>query len=412
MGIIGGVGLLIGGTIGGAVTAVTALVAGVVTAVTATVAAITASVLTAVSGIGVVMSNIIGGVSSLLPVNLISIETKLAFSTAVTSGNIFATVQTIGVMFQQFLTAIHFTTLKKIHDIAFLVSNEYRVMIRKVWGEIAKFAEAVELPAGYLETAINTARIVVMDVSGFLGRSYDLAEVTWLTDFKNLLGTIEDKASQYRKNPQIIWDDLNSLIIKPAIDNKARVQQNVFSTIESIIAFGEATIEDLGALKNRWTTDLDLLPFKWSADIKTRTDVLWGDLQSWRNEIYLPVINNISSLIDIMYIKQTENKAKLNSLFKDLSLPGDYLSIIDKLSHTQKMIQEDKINSVSQRAFNRDTKEWSESIEDTDSSFEMVTKIMEFKQPPSMLPYKEIQGLITPIGKQKHTQNTWYVGDY
>lgn len=412
MGIIAGAGWLIGGAITAAVSAIAAVVASVVATATIILSTIVATVSAAIVGIATTVSSILAGVASMLPVELVSIETKFLWAEAVATNDLFMMVQVVGTAFGEFLAAIHFEVMLKVHNIAFLVSEQYRVMMRKVWGQIAEFAKAVELPAGYLEAAINTARTVVLDVSGFMGRPYDLGEITWLNDFQILLKRIEGKAQQYRQNPQIIWDDLNELIIKPAIDNKARAQQEVFQTIKNIIAFGDKTVNDLKDLRYKLRADLDKLPFEWAEDIVQKTDLLWNKWETWRNELYLPVIGRITEVIDVLYIKQTENKNSLNQIFKDMSNPGDYLQTTDRLPTTQRTIQEDKIYEVSSRTVDRAVDTWQEKVDAETITMNKILEALKHIPTPSALPYKEIPGLVAPIGGQIKDQKSWFVGEY
>jgi hypothetical protein len=412
MGIFAGVGLLLGGAITAAVSAIAAVVATVITAASIILSAIVATVTATIVGIASTVSSILAGVASMLPINLVSLETKFLWAEALATKDLFMMVQVIGMGFSEFLTAIHFATMLKVHNIAFLVSDKYRAMMRNVWGELARFAEAVELPAGYLEAAINTARVVVLDVSGFMGRPYDLGEITWLNDFQILLKRIESKAQNYRRNPQIIWDDLNELIVKPAIDNKARAQQEVFTTIENIITYGEETIQNLENLRYKLRDDLNKLPFQWAEDIVQKTDLVWSKFESWRNELYLPVIGRITEVIDALHVKQTENKNNLNQLFRDMSNPGDYLQTIDRLPVMQRTIQEDKIREVSTRSVERAADNWQEKVDAETITMDKILQALEFIPTPSALPYKETPGLVAPIGGQIKNQKSWFVGEY
>lgn len=403
---------LAGGAAASAVLAAAAAVAGIVSTVSSILSGISVMITTSIALTGAIVGQIIAGVASMLPVKLVSIESRLALKEAFISGNIFATVKAVGVMFAEFLTAIHFQTILKIHNIAFLVSSEYREMMRKVWGQIAEFAEAVELPAGYIEAAINTARTVVLDVSGFLGRPYDLGEITWLSEFQVLLKRMQSKAEQYRKNPQIIWEDLNELVIKPTIDNKARTQQHILSTIENVIDFGEKTVEDIEALRSKLRDGLDKLPFQWAKDIVLKTDDIWFRFESWKSEVYLPIIGNMGEIIDELHVRQTNNKDKLNEMFADLRYPGDYLGTVDDLPDQQRLIQEEKIAEVSRRASDREVTDWTKHTESKTLTLESVLRAIEFMPPPSKLPYVKLDMITVRPGGQIADHSTWFVGDY
>ncbi len=412
MGIFGGLSLLIGGTIAAAVASVTVIVASIVTAVVAAVAAVAAAVTAVISIAVTAVSGLLSGVVTLLPSSLIGIETKLALQTALQSGNIFTIATALKGAFSAFLTAIHFTTIMNVHNIAFLVSAQYRDMMRKVWGQIAEFAKAVELPVGYLETAINIARNTVLDVSSFFGRSYDLSEVVWLQDFQNLLGRIQDTSANYRKNPQRIWEDLNELIIKPAIDNKAAAQRNIFSTIEGIIGFGEKTLEDINEIRLKYVADLEALPFKWSEDIALKANLMWGQIESWRSEIYLPYISQISGIIDILERNQIIAKEKLYQLYNDLSRPADYLRTIDNMPDGLRLEQEYKLAEIVTRAERTETKEWNSHVAGEITTMEAILKALAYKPPPLEWYIPEIETPAFKAGKQTRQVETWFVGDY
>ncbi|GAI32621.1 unnamed protein product, partial [marine sediment metagenome] len=102
-------------------------------------------------------------------------------------------VASIGICMGSFLDAIHFTTLLQVHQIAYILSGDYREMMSHVYNEIAEVSGALGLGSGYLILLHRNARNVILDVSGMMGRSYDVAEITWLQQYSDYLKKFNER---------------------------------------------------------------------------------------------------------------------------------------------------------------------------------------------------------------------------
>jgi len=76
-------------------------------------------------------------------------------------------VNAIKASYNMFLEAIHYDTLLKIHEIAYIVSGDYRVQVNKIYGRIAEVSEALGLGAQFINLALRNARAITLDAVSY-----------------------------------------------------------------------------------------------------------------------------------------------------------------------------------------------------------------------------------------------------
>jgi len=412
MGVFGALAGLGAGVLGGIAAGVASFVGGIVGVVAGALSAVVASVGGVLSGIGTIIGGALAGVGTLVSGITSAISSAVTAISNISFTKLSGWTSALKKGFTGFLEAIHFDTLMKVHDIAYLVSSSYRKQMMKVWLKISEFAAAAELPAGYIENAINTARAIVLEVSGAMGKSYDLAEITWLSSLKDLMEKINETAEKYRRNPQQIWLDLNELIVKPAIDTRSEFERGLLVTIDKVISTGKDLAEWVEINSDKIENVLDVLPDKIKEKVEPYiTDVL-ADIDRFRNNIFEPTVGRIEKIIDVVYSRQGKNIQRLQDLGHLIALPGDLLSGVDRLADWKRVEQENKIGEVSNRAARRQDTDWADVVEDKKITLEAVRKALEYKAPPPFWFVPEVPGIMYPVGKPPEPGKTWFVGDY
>lgn len=114
-------------------------------------------------------------------------------------------VNAIKASYNMFLEAIHYDTLLKIHEIAYIVSGDYRVQVNKIYGRIAEVSEALGLGAQFINLALRNARAITLDVNASIGRFYDIGEIAWMKNLSGFLESWNDSVTVQHYNETGVW---------------------------------------------------------------------------------------------------------------------------------------------------------------------------------------------------------------
>lgn len=412
MGVIAGIATALASVVGSVVATIGAIVA---SAVTAVVVAVSAVVTTVISTVGSIVSSITSAFTgevlhTTVMVDGIAVPIEIANQTMFTTLSAWASSIKAG--FSGFLTAIHFDTIITIHEIAHLTSSAYREMMQKVYGKLGDFSEAIGRTTGFIETAIQLARKTSLEVSSFLGKSYDLGEVVWLKSFRSLLDKINDTAIVYAKNPSQIWTDIDDIIVKPAIDAKAAAQVTMFATVRNAVDMVKSLDDSLTTVQADFVATVSHLPKQWQNDILTMFVGVSGEINEWREGIFAPTIEVIDKVMGVVYERTIKAKELMQQIAARLAKGGDILADIDNLPDAERLEQELKIAEVSTRIMRRKNALWLQELQEHVITLESIKAAIKFEPSPSIFIVADRPALVTPVGKQAKDKKSWFVGDY
>jgi hypothetical protein len=311
-----------------------------------------------------------------------------------------------------FLEAIHFSTILTIHEIAYIVSDDYRAMWSKVYSEMGEISYALGYSADFLNIIIRDSRNVVLDASAMMGQKYDLAEVTWVKSFQSYLKVFSDQASKYTKNPGAVFYDIDRMLTKPAVDNKAGIMQTVFVAIDSTVKFTKATVDQVEKLRVDTGKLIADLPGDIRNTVKPWLDDILKGWDKWIREDYKPSLKVLDATIKALDIETGVNAARQKDLANRLKKPGDYLREIDRLPKDEREDQERKITDITLRAWEDEAAYWSaisgKSIQET---LEMKRAMAEERERVEW-EIPEIETPERPASAPVEPRVTWFVGDF
>ncbi|GAJ06996.1 unnamed protein product, partial [marine sediment metagenome] len=174
---------------------------------------------------------------------------------------------------------------------------------------------------------------------------------------------------------------------------KAAWIQTAADTAEDAIIKVNDTIDDLQELENK-------LP----AFIRDNIPQLITDKINWLDETIddtlLPAITKIDRTFDEVNAVMEGHRQTAASLVDQLTMPGDVLLGVDKLTAAGKLGQENIIDDVASRKFNRDTEKAEEGDAVIIEEFERITKALEVPAPPPVflsiedMPPSKIPGIV------------------
>lgn len=403
--------------------AVAAWLAATAAVVYAAIAAAIAAIIVAVTAIAIYVASLVAGtvLGVIQGLGLISFAQMasaleligLANLTAVTTALAVAEYITITIsFFQSFAEIIHLKTLLQVHEIAYIVSDNYRIFMNKVYLNIGEFSNAIGIGFGFFPLALRNVRAIILDASTTLGKPYDVAEVTWLFGLSEFMETIADKGDEYARNPHHIFNDLDRILTKPAMDAKAFAMQTLFVVIEQGLTATKKVIEGVSLVSadlDRFIADLpDFVRGQWSEALLGVT----ADFNDFYREDYRPAIDTLDGVLKVVNKRIDDARLIAFRIISRLKYPGDLLEGVDNLLSFERDKQVGKISQIA----NEPSRLLSEAvIQSSQSGYDTLKSLAEalgLKIPEVAWDVGELPGLSAPVFGQVPDTKTWFVGEF
>lgn len=357
-----------------------------------------------------------------LPSIIIAVQAAtIATTTALASGlgtlsaiklGIEVFVGSLALTFRAFLTAIHFDTLVGVHKVAFLVSEDYRGVMRQVYGEITKVSEALGYGPYFLTLALQNTRNLVLDVSTSMGMRYDLAEVSWLGTFQGYMKNFAGAAYKYSNNPEALFFDLSRWVERDALDKKGVFIEGLVKTIERTTEAIAGAVEQVVVIRDDLSKLVLDLPDKIRGQIEPVIMPYIERFDTFIIDTYDPYKRELESIIDKIESLQGSQRSRLTDIVDRLKKPADYCLEIDKLEDWEREDQEKKFDDLSSRYYNR---ELTVSTEAMGTISAELGKIRDILTRPLELAFMGVEEVTAPVPisiGEIDPSKTWFVGDY
>lgn len=412
MGVLVAVGVAIASTIAAVAAVVGTVIATVVTSLVSALAAVGVAIASAVAGT-------VTGVLSAL--GIITTETATGVLTSLGLSNTIGTmtqlsigkwVSTIGTMWKSFAEAIHLKTLLQLHEIAYIVSSDYRKMMQRVYGRISEVSDALGFYPQFIGLALRNARTVVLDASTLLGRKYDLGEITWFQNLNEFCTELGDNFKKYKKNPEAIFDLLDQLIIKPQCDVAGEASRTVLGTMDQLVERTGEMVNAMMEVTDGVNTFISDLPAAWKGDIAKVIRKQIENFNWWEKNRFAPTIDALDTIVEALQEKDATHKKAIDELVAQILKPGDALYSIDKLPFDERLDQENKVYEYMSRRY----QEHSDNlvIESAGVMEQLETIASALKEPLEKVEWlvPEIEAPQERPQEEIEQTETWYVGDY
>jgi len=387
----------------------------VAAAISAALAAITAAMVWVSSVVVGVVTGVLTGVgliSGLTAANFLTTVGLLNVTSVMTFAYVASFVASLTAMFSTFLTAIHFQTLKQIHDIAYILSVEYRGMMNRVYAQISKVSADLGLGPYTLMLIIENTRSVVASASAFMGRNFDLFEVSWLKQFHGAMEKMNLKMNSYRQNPGELIYDMDVWITKPTIDSASRFNLIILSTVEKITEGLEELTNRAMSIRSDLEQFVHDLPQELREEIEPRFKELSKYMDDFIHNKYAPKMALLNQSMSVLKTRQDKSKADISSVVDRLLRPGDYLHEIDAMEETTRLEQENKVAELATRPSRRA----GDALSDYNApAWAMLLKLqaaLGLKLEPVGWHVAEKIDPGRPAMAEVAPRLTWFVGDY
>uniref|UniRef100_A0A6H1ZP41 Uncharacterized protein n=1 Tax=viral metagenome TaxID=1070528 RepID=A0A6H1ZP41_9ZZZZ len=313
---------------------------------------------------------------------------------------------------QTISSALHLDMLYKIHQIAYLVSEDYRLQWAKIYQQVNEVGTALGMGAHTLNLLFENARTAVLDISTGMGKRFDLAEVTWLSTYNEMLKEWDKTATQYAKNPEnfIWWITQN--VYRPGYDAKASAMLSIMRGVDSALGLVKSTAETLTKVRNDVMKLIGDLPEVIRKEIMPKLEKVVKEFDDFMKLTYDPTMKMINSAFAVVGKDLDEQKEKARLLTDRLKRPGHYLKEIDSLPDAERHEDELTLADIANRQMNRGAEDFAgmtnmfESLTDED-----IERGIEVPEPPAFpkakfKPYKPLE----PGETEK--KDSPFVGDY
>ncbi len=383
------------------ITAIAAAVASVSAVITSVLAPIVATVVNAVVWIGSTVWESIGWVADWLTNAVQSAYT--AISAWIHSA--YATIHAV-------LDAIHFKLILEIHHIAYIVSPQYRDMMRKVYSAISSASNALGLGPSFLLLALQNTRNLVLDVSSMFGKKYDLSQLDWMGTMNKWLTHFQTYAERYRSNPEAVFWDLAELIERPNLDAKGAAQQVWIQSLDGTVKWIDKFVTDLKQIGVDTEKLISDLPEFVKTHIPQQIDTFWANMTPYLDQYLLPALSNLEGMINSAQSDVELAREHVSGLVDRLKNPGQYLKEIETLPEPERI---DAISYVGDLA-SQPTVRWLSIFNPyADTAARKIAASLATAVPtipaPGVLRLEPVPAYIPSIGGAT-PRSTWFVGDY
>lgn len=312
-----------------------------------------------------------------------------------------------------FLEAIHFRTIMAVHNILWVLSEDYRKVMSKLFKTISEVSEELFGWSMGMEVMLRNTRVLVVSSAAILGITYDVAELMWLTQMETFLVGFNDRVESYMEDPEQFFIDLQVMVEQHAIDLSAGRNQLIFEAVTSLTQGVLTNAENLVRIDSAVSENQFKVGGLIGEDHKGGiADNRRGHEQFKRDE-YKPRQDQQETSITQNKARSMENKRETDRIAKKMTTPTGQIDEIDELEEPQKTEEEEKLEDLSTRPYQEESEELKSEKETaaaeqekelTESEKEMKEKLREepvFAEP------------VTPLEvKPGPPVNFWSVGDY
>lgn len=344
------------------------------------------------------------------------VDLNMIMTTIQTAGqyiaNVSGWIEDFQVLYAAFSSAIHLDTLIKVHALAMIVSSDYRAVWNQIYGRLAKISAALGFSAEFVTLALRNARAIVLDVTSFMGYSYDMAELTWFNLFVDYMDEFGKKAESYSKDPEAFLNDVDQWLVKGAIDTKSAFQLTLLTSLENVVDMTTDTVGKVVTIRDDLGKLVSDLPEFIKDEVGPALDGILDPFDDWISETYTPVVDKLEGVVSVLSQDMIDTKVLADQVVDRLLHPGTLLEHVDLLEGAEKETEEGKIAEVATRqtrteidTMNEDKAELETRLKDKIDSFH-VRALKPFWNVPER----------TNVGKSEaeiiNTGRTWFSGDH
>jgi hypothetical protein len=314
--------------------------------------------------------------------------------------------------FGSFLQAIQFKVLLSVHQIAYLVSGDYRKMMSGVFGQIRDVSAALGLGPDFINIMMRDARNLVLDTSAMMGRGYDIGELTYWASAQSFFKDIGGQMQVYKNNPSLFLFDLDQKIFKPSVDTKSATQSMVYNTLDNMVRVAETTTGDLVRVRRDLTSLVGHLPEDIRKEIAPAIKIVTDGVDDFIKTIYAPAITSVHTYMTNLRVDHDGQALRLSDLIERARKPSTLLAPMDELELDEMHAEEEFIANKIGRSMIRQLDSFEvDAAADRAATQEILDSIPPLEE---IIPEAFMGGEVPEIGPWPPVvpRDKWDVGDF
>lgn len=309
-------------------------------------------------------------------------------------------------------TALHLKTVLNIHNIAMLISEDYRKFWSDFYAELANVSKALGYDAYYLALVFRNSRTLIIDSATAMGYSYDEANMVWLDKFDKYLITFSKNAENYAENPEALFHDLSLYLEKEAVNDKTTFVAKLLTSISEVASVVDVTVRDLILIRDDLDKLIRDLPDNIESQIRPHVDGFFKHFDSFIDNDYYPAQVDLQKKLGLFGIELDKNAENVFKVVKRLAKPADYLLEIDAMDERDRLDQESKIADIVTRPLAAEAAAIQVAAKPSAMELKAIGDAARDRTdlPEWIVP--EIKTPLRPPDKKAIPRETWFVGDY
>jgi len=312
-----------------------------------------------------------------------------------------------------FLEMIHFDTLVALHNIAWVLSEDYRKVLSKVFKKMSEISEELFGWSLGLRVILENTRSIVLSSSAALGYSYDVNQLIWLNSLTDFTILFNEHAETYMEDPEQLFFDLEDWIEEHAIDISGGAHALIYQSVVKLTDGVHGNALELKNVQSRSRENQFQLNRLTAGNFGQRIDWNWKAFEGFKGDEYAPRQGQQEKNINANRQETAANRKTLSDLNFKLTRPTGQLEGIDKLSEPEKTDEEINLEDLSTRPFQDDSAVLAADQAAADADREKEAAELEAEQ----LKPAAVETIVTkPVTKAEFKPrppvNSWFVGEY
>lgn len=299
-----------------------------------------------------------------------------------------------------------------LNKIAIDLSPSYRALWADFHAALSALAGDMKIGVGVLSDVMITARSIVNQTYAFLGVTPDASNMIFDNQFSTFTKNVHDKLAEYETYPDHIWNDIESAVITPIINDNFQKYSNLGAVVVTINDLAQRTSGYVDGIIADFNDLKDKLPDELQKVYQKALDDSINKIADFKKTYIDPVLNDISSTISTITADLQRMRFAIFVSNAYVSSPADLLAQIFTFTQAERDNQAMTVYSIHDLALRLIAEQSSDSVVSVVSDIE-TSKPSVPEQYTTVAPAQPpAQSLLQPTTPITHKEYDWYVGDY
>jgi len=311
-----------------------------------------------------------------------------------------------------FIDFFYIREILKINELMYIIWPKYREWRDNLYRSISEFSDALGLGVDGLIHLVQYGQAGLNILGGLLGKDETWMAGKGVDNMLHVLGYLSKASKLISTDPSYVFDIAYRIPSNITLRETRAWWRDTWSFIEKV---SDTALDSIKKV-NDIIGDLQELENKLPAFIRDNIPQSIFDSIDWLDDkidyTLLPALTRIDGTFSEINFVLDAHRSTAIKLIEQLKNPGDILLGVDNFFGSRKELEEDKIDDVASRKYERDTDKY--EVEDAGiiAEFERIADALEVPVPPPAflsiedMPPGEVPGIVL------EDRETWFIGDY